>query len=486
MKLARRITLVAFAVFALSVAITVISAIKHSQSRYVGSHAFVSADVATMARTFSREGFWKLRGVPVNNNPPIGPEDGYTHWPPLLPILLGVCFRLFGSTVLISHILMLAVLLSTALLITRLGWLWLGPIGGALAGYFWLTLPAVAQFGDLVAQQSLAVLFVTAAVLAFYTGRDALGGALLFLGVFSSWEACLVVPGIWLAASKLPAARRSAVIATLAAGGALICIASLYAIGSPGFGTDTIQTVKYYMGLSPIYSHILPHDHRQLNFREQVSGIIWNHVWMLGLLGTAAIIQLLIVRPKNGRLVLSALAAPWLIWTIVMRTHVAVHDFELLIAAPLTALALAWLATSDLRLAPSNSAYMKAAVFVGLAALQMVILPTFRPQAQLGDYSSEALIVYADQIKNATEPDAIVLTPLLSSVPLFYSDRHIVRGISNDDELTREMPTIRREFAGMPIYLAVPPFLAKQFVGTFAKGMIVASTPGAIVIRIAS
>jgi len=343
----------------------------------------------------------------------------------------------------------------------------------------------VTQFGDLVAQQSLAMFFVTAAVLAFYTGRDGLGGALLFLGVFSSWEASLVAPGVWFAASKLPAVRRSAAIATLAAGGALICVACLFFFGSPGFGIDTLQTAKYYMGLSPIYSHILPHDHRQLNFSEQISGIIWNHLWMLGLLGTAAIVQFLLERPKNDPLVLPALAAPWLIWTLVMRTHVAVHDFELLIAAPLTALALAWLATSDLRVPPTNRACAKAATFVVLAALQVVILPTFRPKAQLGDYSSKALIVYANQIKNATEPGAIVLTPLLSAVPLYYSDRHIVRGIANDAALTRELPTIRREFAGAPIYLAIPPFLANQFVGTFSKGKVVASTQGAIVVRIA-
>ena len=111
---------------------------------------------------------------------------------------------------------MLCVLLGTAVLVFRLGWLWLGPVGGALAGYFWLTLPVVVQFGDLVAQQSLAMLFVVAAVVAFFSAGERVGAVLLFLAVLSSWEAVLVVPGFWLAARRMPELRRGAVLAVWA------------------------------------------------------------------------------------------------------------------------------------------------------------------------------------------------------------------------------------------------------------------------------
>ena len=195
--------------------------------------------MATSARTFATEGVWKLRGIPVNNNLPIGAEDQYTHWPPLLPILLSGCFRMFGTSERTAHIFMLCVLLATAVLVFRLGWLWLGPVGGALAGYFLLTLPVVVQFGDLVAQQSLAMLFVVAAVVAFYSAsaeptsqnrdlghpvsvREGVGAVLLFLAVLSSWEAVLVMPGFWLAARRVPELRRAAVLAAVGVGVALV------------------------------------------------------------------------------------------------------------------------------------------------------------------------------------------------------------------------------------------------------------------------
>src|ERR1700722_17943337 len=187
----------ALSLFALALALSVVRAVGNATSQFVGPHAFVSADVATTARTFAREGIWKLHGIPVNNNTPIGPRDRYTHWPPLLPVLLSVCFRLFGASEYVSHVFMLGVLVATALLVFRLGTIWLGMVGGALAGYFWLTPPVVVSFGELVVQQSLAMLFVVAALVAFYSGRDKLGAGLLFFAVLSAWEAVLVLPGIW-------------------------------------------------------------------------------------------------------------------------------------------------------------------------------------------------------------------------------------------------------------------------------------------------
>ena len=298
----RAIKLVAIALFALALGVTTVRAIKHADSRFVGAHAFVSADVATTARTFATEGVWKLRGVPVNNNPPVAPRDQYTHWPPLLPIVLSGCFRVFGASERTSHLFMLCILLATASLVSRLGWLWLGPIGGLLAGYFWLTLPVVVQFGDLVAQQSLTMLFIVAALVAFYSARERLGAILLFFAVLSAWEAVLVLPGIWLASRWLPELRRTLTTATIGVSSGVACVLGLFIFSSPTLAADTIQTVKSYMGLSPVYSHIIPHDRREpLTFAGQISGILWNHLWMLGALGSAAILQLLAARPGTGR-----------------------------------------------------------------------------------------------------------------------------------------------------------------------------------------
>jgi hypothetical protein len=480
---ARIAAVAAYSLFALALGVTAIHAIRVADASFTGPHAFVSADVATTARTFANQGIFKLHGVPVNNNAPIGLGDQYTHWPPLLPIMLSLCFRSFGASELTARLFMLAVLVCTSLLIVRLGSLWLGPFAGALAGYFWLTLPVVAQLGDLIAQQSLAILFVVAAALAFFSRRDVLGAALLFVGVLSSWEAILIVPGIWLASCRFPTFRRSTSMAAVGAGAAFLCVVALFTFGSPGLAADTLQTVKFYMGLSPVYSHLLPHDRAQLSFAAQVSGILWNHLWMLGALGVAALVQLLTMRPRDGALIVSTLAAPWIIWTAFMRTHVAVHDFELLIAAPLAALALAWLATAEFRKLPSGNAALKAGLVAGLAAVQLTILPIFRPVERL-IYSPERIIDYGREIRLYTPPGSIILAPLESSVPVYYSERHIVRGVDDSAALLAALPELRRAFPGASTYLAIPPVLTDNFTAALSRAEIISSNPNIIVAKI--
>ncbi len=470
----------AITLLVLALGIMAVRAVKRGGGPYVGLGASVSADVAVTARTFAAEGVWKLRGVPVNNNPPIGTEDQYTHWPPLLPILLCGCFRLFGASELTARLFMLCILLATALLVARLGWLWLGPVGGALAGYFWLTVPVVGQFGDLVAQQSPAMLFVVGAFVAFYSARERLGAVLMFLAVLSSWESALVVPGVWLAARRLPELRRTAMLTTVGAGTALVCVMALFVAGSPRVAVDTLQTVKYYMGLSPVYSRVIPNGLGEITFGQQVRYIIGNHIFMIGPIGLIAVALLLVRRPKDGVLLIYGLAAPWILWTLVMRTHTAYHNFELLIAAPLTALVLAWIATADLRIRWSRGAVLKAAAFVAATAA-WAILPH---RAAGGDTNPESQIRYALDIRNSTAAGSVVFAPTLSAVPLYYSERHIIRGVANDAVLAGQLEDVRREFPGAAIYLAIPPSAASGFGQTLSGASIVSSTADAIVARL--
>jgi hypothetical protein len=470
----------AIALLVLALGITAVQAVKRGGSPYVGLGASVSADVAVTARTFAAEGVWKLRGVPVNNNPPIGADDQYTHWPPLLPLLLSGCFRLFGASELTARLFMLCILFATVLLVARLGWLWLGPVGGALAGYFWLTIPVVGQFGDLVAQQSLAMFFVVGAFVVFYSGRERFGAALMFLAVLSSWESALVVPGVWLAARRLPELRRTAMLATFGAGTALACVMVVFTIGSPQVAVDTLQTVKYYMGLSSVYSRVIPNGLGEISFAQQIRYIIGNHIFMIGPLGFVAVAALLVRRPKDGVLLIYGLAAPWIVWTVVMRTHTAYHSFELLIGAPITALALAWVATADLRIRWSSGGVLKATAIVAVAAA-WAILPH---RAAGGDTNPESQIRYALDIRNSTAAGSVVLAPTLSAVPLYYSERHLIRGVANDAVLAGQLEDVRREFPASPIYLAIPPSAAASFGQTLSGASIVSSTADAIVARL--
>ncbi|HEY4381997.1 MAG TPA: hypothetical protein VGN01_16740 [Acidobacteriaceae bacterium] len=452
--------LAAYLLFAIALAITIKMGVEHAPRAFEYPHDSVSADVVTTARTFATQGVISLHGSPVNNNPPVGQGDVYAHWPPLLPVLLSVCIHLFGASERVAHLFMLGVVIATALLVCQVGRLWLGNVGGALAGYFWLTLPVVVQFGHLVAQQSLAMLFVVAAALALHSRRFALASILLFFGVFSSWEAALVLIGVYAAAWGRPEMRRPVWIASGAVAAGILCVLLLL---SPGGLSDTWQTVRFYMGLSSTYSNVLPHDHVALSFSQQIEGIVWNHIWMLGVFGSAAAVQL--VLSQRRVLVVSVLAAPWCVWAIAMRTHMAIHDFELLIAAPIAALGLAWMATTIPRVM----------VLVGLSVLQLFFL--HHPPTE--DYPASRLVEFGREIKAGTNPGSIVVSPLLSEIPLYYSERHIIRGISDENAVEKQVDLAHRRFPGAPVYLALPP----QLVGDFPKSNVVFSGHDAVILK---
>src|SRR5437879_957745 len=102
--------------FLLVLCITIAVHVAKASASYTYRHGFISAVFATAAREFARDGILALGGVPVANNPPVGPNDAYGHWPPLLPISLSICFRLFGTSESVGHIYMLFIQITTALL----------------------------------------------------------------------------------------------------------------------------------------------------------------------------------------------------------------------------------------------------------------------------------------------------------------------------------------------------------------------------------
>jgi hypothetical protein len=429
-----------------------------------GPHAFVSADVATAARTFTTQGIFHLRAVPVNNNPPIGPEDFYTHWPPLLPVLLSWCFTAFGISERVGHLLMLAIFVTTAFLVFRLGCLWFGTLGGALAGYFWLTLPVVVQFGDLICQQSPAMMFMVAALISFTARREKLGALLLLVAVLSSWEPALVVPGFWLAARMDPAVRRSAVYASLGASIGLLIVFCLYLAVSPTLALDLLQTAKYYLGLSPVYSNFALHDRWSLTLPQQLNGLLWNHLWMLGALGTGALIQFLVLRRRRLLVLFLPLITPWLVWTIAMRSHVVIHHFELLIAGPVTAMSLSWLSLGFLKTAPPNRQWTVAILPIAVA-VQLFVLP--KPDIPHGP-TLEPFFQFSRLVATSTDSDSVVISPLFSAIPLYYSERHIVRGVIDDAAVATILPKLRQEFPTARLYLAIPSSFAENFPQTIS------------------
>lgn len=442
--------------FLLALCLTTAVHVAKASAPYTYRHGFISAIFATSAREFVRDGILELGGVPVANNPPVGPNDSYAHWPPLLPISLSMWFRLFGTSESAGHLCMLLIQIITALLIAAIARDWLGSTVGALAGLFWLAMPVVVHYSHVIVAESLAVALMLASLLSFLRLRPWLAALAAFLAVCSSWEAVLLAPGFWAAsvATKEPAHRRIALLCTIAIAVALVSVVTCYAIHNPAIFDDAIHTALFRMGLSHAYSQrlIVDSTERYVGFEESVSRILWNFPRMLGLFGSAALVSLVISRPKGSSAIVWVLGAPWLLWCILMRNHMAVHDIEMQLAAPLAAIALAWMATGVMA---NGITGIKGWTIASLALLLIVIQPwVFGTEASPED--PQQILGFAAGIRRATSPNAVVLSPLVSAIPLYYSQRHIIRCIPDESMMKRVLPYVHSQYPNARLYWATP------------------------------
>lgn len=443
------------AVFLLALGLTIAAHVRTAGATYTNPGGFTSSVFATSARTFARFGILQLGGVPVDNNPPIGPNDSYSHWPPLFPAALSISFRLFGASETTGHLFMLVVQILTALLVAAIAQDWLGPLAGALAGFFWLTMPVVVHYGEVLLTESPAVMLMLLSVWAFQRSRLTLCATAAFLGVLTSWEAALLAPALWAAAivGRRTSDRRIAAASTIAILAALVTVFAVYALHNPALFADAIHTGLFRMGLAHTYSQrpIVESPESYVGFVDSISLIAQNLPRMLGFFGAGALVMLAMSRPKGSAPVLYGLGAPFVLWAVLMRNHMAVHDLEMLIGAPLAAIALAWMAIGSVGGQPPRRVWIIACVFGALVIAQPWILGY-----QRNPENPRQILGFSSGIRDATPQDAIVLSPLVSAIPLYYSERHLVRCIPDEEALARVLPYVRSQYPAAPLYWATP------------------------------
>jgi hypothetical protein len=418
-------------------------------------HGFISSVFATSARNFAQLGIFRLGGVPIENNPPIATDDLYGHWPPAFPILLSFGFRMFGVSEAVGHLLMLGITIVTALLIFAIARSWLPTDKASLAAALWLAMPVVVHYSHVVVPESLAILLMLASTFAFVRGRAWLAAATTFAATCTSWEAVFFPLGLWLAsiASKRPGDRRTAAFCSLGVIGAMLCICTCYGIRNPALVQDGIHTALFRMGLSHTYSQrvLVFSSERYVGLGECIERILLNFPRMLGIFGASALALMALSRPKGSGTILFALGTPWLLWCIAMRNHMAVHDIEMQLAAPVAAIALAWVGLAVIK--KGNLIVRTLAVI--LIAIQPWVLGT-----ETSPEDPVQIIGFAQTIRRTAPRDAVVLSPLVSAIPLYYSERHLIRCIPDESALKRVLPYVREQYPHSPLYWATPLYRA--------------------------
>ncbi len=453
----------------------------------------------TMGRTFAHEGRVALRGIPVQNNPPMGNlRDIYIHWPPLFPLVLSYAIDQWGDREQVGRTVMLLVMFANAAALFALVYSAGGLEAGLLAATAWLCSPVVARIGTMVVPVQLALLGSMLAVALYLRASQertlvspwsVLGLISTALAVAGSWEAALFWPGLLLAAfwNRKVLQIRLALLFGFTALCVAIGILGWYALQHSALVGDLWHTIVFRLGIGAygvghvqLYEWVNAVEYGNTLSRASLSGTILRYGWRIAWLGPAALAALLFVgvavareransRLDGARVVLCSLTSMWALWFLVMRNHSTIHEFEMLLGASVCAaaigIAIGWLAENQGRMAeivartvPASAIYV-----IGSIALLSGLRAQIQESREGLNSADLSRLEYSRKLRVLVPPTTIVLSPENSMVPAYYSERHVVRGIANDDVLSKALPQAHAAFPLRQIVIALPSDSRKEF-----------------------
>jgi hypothetical protein len=457
---------------------------------------WASASCMTMAHSFNQLGALHMHFVPIQNNLPLGSDpDVYLHWPPLFPLLLSFVTHVLGDHESSGRLFALVITLATTCVVVALARHLYGSRTAALAGFFFLTARATYEGGRAILHQPLAMFFGTASVFLFLLAVGPSSSALqhpasrrrFFAGlgvlatictILTAWDPIFISLGLLL--SSIYLRRRDAIrLATLyLVAGVLtfFAVQADYMIAYPALFRNQFATIAYRAGmrfnvdssmhlntivdqvhyglwqlsLFGAYSHALRLLFQNFDSFTLLSASLFFALWLQS------------DRRHNAAAVytLGGLCFPWLLFFVLMRNYVSLHPFALVLGAPFLAIASGFIlnriweffSTNPDPIAGGRHLLRCLTIILPLITLYPLLMAVrdaklpFEP-AQYQDLSAI--------IQHNTPPNGVTLSPTLSAVPVYYSDRHMVRGIMTSDLLRLALPQARAAFPNSPLFFAV-------------------------------
>jgi 4-amino-4-deoxy-L-arabinose transferase-like glycosyltransferase len=455
---------------------------------------WASSSCMTMAHSFNQLGALHTHFVPIQNNLPLGSDpDVYLHWPPLFPLLLSVITRIFGDRESSARLFALAITLVTAFVVFAIGRRLYGTLTGLLSGFFFLTARATYEGGRAILHQPLAMLFGAATVLFFLlaTGepfsapevpalRKRLFAAVGFLAtvctVLTAWDPIFIPLGLMVSSIYLRrrSATRLAGLYLVAAVVTFLAVQADYILSYPALFKNQFATIAYRAGIrfnadsSTRLHTIVDRVHyglNQLSFLGTGSNIVrWvflsfgDFTLLSGFLFLA--LWLRSDRRRNDAAVymIGGLGLPWVLFFALMRNYVAIHPFPLVLGVPFLAIASGFILGRIWEFLSAeesdNHRYLLYVLVVVLPLLVLYPLVTAAQHAKV-PYGPPEFEQLSNVIRNNTPENAVTLSPSESAVPVYYSERHVVRGIETPELLRMAIPQARADFPGSPLFFAL-------------------------------
>ena len=489
---------------------------------YDYEHGWVSAHFATIAKSYLEHGIIALGGVPIQNNPPLTMfPDAYLNWPPLYPLVVSAVFAVFGESEVVHHL--LATVINLALGVTLAGLVYrrFGVPAASVTAIAFFNAPILAKYGHVGSQLHLALLLCVislwlfcAAANRFREGRSsawifaAIGCGVFSLSILSSWEPVLAVPGIAVL-SLISRDWKSFALSVCYGIVAVVTVSAVFAIywmQYDYFGDAIMQRIMLRAGFEVAYDpavsamfespHFIQETHEprgdvNSNYLFKVSFSALLMQGLLGLVGIMMIYKLPIWRRRESLgFVVAGVASIYVLWAVFMRQHMDIHLYQLLVLAPVAAICAGVL----IGLLLSDGAGFRYPDFTARRTMLLVLLV---PAVALAMKAPVALnlfenhnpaasgeITFARQINRLTEPGSIVVHADRSMVPVYYSDRHVIRSVRDEQTFGNNREAIETLCADCPIYLAVPDEYRDRFAEFIAANDPLSGDAGGVLFKL--
>jgi hypothetical protein len=470
--------------------------------------SWASTNEMTSARSYAETGIVTLHGLQITNNPPLGKRpDAYTHWPPLFPMILSRFFLVFGESDAVARVMALACSSLLILAFYFLARTCLENKTAVCSVFALLTLPAFSVFARLVLGVNLSLAFMIVALAAFIiSSQDGtmdtrwawVGGGAFAMAVLVRWEPLFLAPSLVIVALLQKNRQRLKLALLYSAIGAItvFTVLAIYMAAAPWLRGDLWETILYRTGLRPygeraaglhqLATQLYYARHPMPGFREwmgEFASRTFNGLGTFGLLAvfTAMLLAYRYRRRQEGNalfVILGGLLGTWIFWYLLMSNQVFDNGFEIMWAAPGAALCLGMgveFLSFDLlvtRLAPWA---VSLALLIPLA--QYTIDVASLPKLTDG-------VEYSHEINAFTEMDSVVFTPFDGMETVYYSRRHVIRSISDDNAVESALQRVDAALPGATVYIALHPALLASFAASLRAFPVIKQTKHLVLIRV--
>lgn len=165
-----------------------------------GEHDWNGVRYGNIARNYLRYGFAETEFGQVENSGPAKKDEFeyYTHYPPLLPILIALSYKVFGISEWSTRIVPLLSTSGSLVLIFLIGFQIWNMRVGFLASLFSLAIPMVLYFGKNASHEPLTLFFILLALWGYLRNSRIIFLAGLVLSCLTAWAGFFLIPALTL------------------------------------------------------------------------------------------------------------------------------------------------------------------------------------------------------------------------------------------------------------------------------------------------